>query len=259
MKILIVEDEELAAGRMVQLLEELIPEAEISGPFDTVTSTVEHLKSNPGYDLIFLDIQLADGKSFAIFDQINIETPVIFTTAYDEYALMAFDLNSIDYLLKPINRDKLKVAIEKFRKLKNYFGEKNPNDQLYELLRSLKTPASASYKNRFLVNRSDSMFPLKAEEIACFYAEEKAVFILTNDNKRYIISHTLEELEAKLDPRKFFRVNRQFIASADAVKKVHNYFNFKLKVELSPDPGFEVIVSRSRTADFKAWMSGEEL
>ena len=259
MKILIVEDEELAAERMVQLLKELEADAEISGPFDTVISTVEHLKTNPGYDLIFLDIQLADGKSFAIFDQIKVETPVIFTTAYDEYALKAFDHNSIDYLLKPINRDKLKAAFEKFRKLRSYFGNKNPNDQLYELIKNLKTPAVTAYKDRFLVSRSDSMLPIKAAEIACFYAEEKAVFILTNDNKRYIISHTLEELEAKLDPRRFFRVNRQFITSADAVKKVHNYFNFKLKVEIQPDPGFEVIVSRSRTADFKAWMSGEEL
>lgn len=259
MKILIVEDEELAAGRMMQLLKALEPDSELFGPFDTVISTVEHLKTNPGYDLIFLDIQLADGKSFAIFDQIKVETPVIFTTAYDEYALKAFDLNSIDYLLKPINKDKLNVALEKFRRLKSYFGENNPNDQLYQLLKSLKTPTATTYKDRFLVSRSDSMLPIKTDEIACFYAEEKAVFILTYENKRFIIPQTLEELDAKLDPHKFFRVNRQFITSADAVKKVHNYFNFKLKVETQPDPGFEVIVSRSRTADFKAWLSGEEI
>lgn len=254
MKILIVEDEELAAGRMIQLLKEAEPEAEISGPYDTVKSTVEHLKTHPGYNLIFLDIQLADGRSFAIFEQINIDTPVIFTTAYDEFALKAFDLNSIDYLLKPINRDKLKIALEKFRKLKNYFDGNNPNTQLYDLIKNLKTPSPVSYKDRFLVSRSDSMFPVRADEIACFYAEEKAVFILTTSNQRHIIPQTLDDLESKLDPRRFFRVNRQVIVSAEAVKKIHNHFNFKLKVEMHPAPGFEIVVSRSRAAAFKAWM-----
>lgn len=259
MKILIVEDEELAAQRMIQLLNELEPELEIIGPFDTVTSTVDHLKNNPGYDLIFLDIQLADGRSFAIFDQIKIDTPIIFTTAYDEYALKAFDLNSIDYLLKPINKEKMKVAIEKFKKVKNYFGGDNRNDQLYELLKNLKTQTTPAYKDRFLVSRGDSMLPLKTDEIACFYAEEKVVFILTFDNKRHIIPQTLEELESKLDPHKFFRINRQLITSADAVRKIHNHFNFKLKVEILPDPGFEIVVSRSRTAAFKAWIGGENI
>ena len=130
MKILIVEDEELAAKRLTQLIREIEPEAEISGPLDTVTSTVSHLKTLPVYDLIFLDIQLADGKSFSIFEECQVVTPVIFTTAYDEYALQAFELNSIDYLLKPVNREKLKLSIEKFRKLKEYYGAENPNDQL---------------------------------------------------------------------------------------------------------------------------------
>lgn len=257
MKILIVEDEQLAADRMIQLLCEAEPDALISGPFDTVVSTVKHLRANPGYDLIFLDIQLADGRSFAIFDHIKVDTPVIFTTAYDEFALKAFDLNSIDYLLKPINRDKLKTALDKFRKLKTLFGGDNPNNQLYDLIKNLRVQSQPAYKDRFLVSRSDSMIPVKAEDVACFYAEEKAVFILTKDSKRHLISQTLEDIEAKSDPNRFFRVNRQVIVSADAVKKIHNYFNFKLKVELLPDPGFEVIVSRSRTAAFKAWISGE--
>ncbi|MCF8366923.1 MAG: LytTR family DNA-binding domain-containing protein [Bacteroidales bacterium] len=257
MKILIIEDEAPAAERMIQLLNEIEPEAEIFGPIDTVASSIEHLKTDRGYDLIFLDIQLADGKSFAIFDHIKSATPIIFTTAYDEYALKAFELNSVDYLLKPIRREKLSAALHKFRNLKNYFGTTPYFDHFHKFLNDLKTTMPPSYKNRFLVNRNDSMLHINTDEIACIYAEEKAVFILTRDNHRHIIPQTLEVLEEKLDPHKFFRVNRRFITSIDAIRKVHNYFNFKLKVEIFPDPDMEIIVSRSRAAGFKAWMSGE--
>jgi two-component system LytT family response regulator len=257
MKILIVEDEDLAAERLSQLIREIEPDVEISGPLDTVTTTVAHLNTNPVYDLIFLDIQLADGKSFSIFEECQVDTPVIFTTAYDEYALQAFELNSIDYLLKPVKREKLKLSIEKFRKLKEYYGTENPNDQLYEMIRELRSPWLSAYKDRFLISKGDSMIPVKVAEIACFYAEDKEVFLLTHDNKRYIIPHSIEELSAKLDPKLFFRVNRQFILSADAIRKVHNYFNFKLKIEIVPDPKIEIVVSRAKTSAFKAWMNGE--
>jgi DNA-binding LytR/AlgR family response regulator len=256
MKILIVEDEEPAAARLVQLVNDIEPDADIHGPLDTVSATITHLKTNPEYDLILLDIQLADGKSFTIFDECDIVTPVIFTTAYDEYALKAFELNSIDYLLKPVNREKLKTSLEKFRKLKEFYGAGNPNGQLYEMIRSLR-PEKSVYKDRFLINKGNAMIPVKVNEIACFYAEEKEVFLLTYDNKRYIIPHTIEELSGKLDPKLFFRVNRQFIISGDAIQKVQNYFNFKLKVEITADPKLEIIVSRSRTTAFKAWMNGE--
>jgi len=257
MKILIVEDEELAAERLKQLVKEIEPGAEIYGPIDTVTATLSHLKKHNDYDLILLDIQLADGKSFSIFDAFEVITPVIFTTAYDEYALQAFELNSIDYLLKPVNREKLKSSLEKFRKLKEYYGTANPNNRLYEMIRSLKTPEKSAYKDRFLISKGDAMLPVKVSEIACFYAEDKEVFLLTHENKRHIIQHTVEELSEKLDPKLFFRVNRQFIISADSIRKVHNYFNFKLKVELIADPKLEIIVSRSKTTAFKAWMNGE--
>jgi len=257
MKILIVEDEELAAERLAQLIREIEPDVEISGPLDTVSATVTHLNTRPVYDLIFLDIQLADGKSFSIFEECEVVTPVIFTTAYDEYALQAFELNSIDYLLKPVNREKLKLSLEKFKRLKEYFGAENPNDQLYEMIKNLKMPKSSAYKTRFLINKGDSMIPVKASDIACFYAEDKEVFLLTHDNKRHIIPHSIEELSAKLDPQHFFRVNRQFILSSESIRKVHNYFNFKLKVEIMPDSKLEIVVSRARTAAFKAWMNGE--
>lgn len=257
MKILIVEDEELAAGRLAQLVREIEPDAEISGPVDTVSATVAHLKTNPGYDLILLDIQLADGKSFTIFEDFEVITPVIFTTAYDEYALQAFELNSIDYLLKPVNRDKLKASLEKFTRLKDYYSGGNPNTLLYEMIRNLRQPDRSVYKDRFLISKGDSMVPVKAAEIACFYAEDKEVFLLTNDNKRYIIPNSIEDLSAKLDPKLFFRVNRQYIISAEAIQKVYNYFNFKLKVEIKPDPKLEIVVSRAKTLAFKTWMNGE--
>ncbi|MFZ4548317.1 MAG: LytR/AlgR family response regulator transcription factor [Bacteroidales bacterium] len=259
MKILIVEDEELAAKRLAQLVLEIEPGAEIQGPLDTVSATVKHLQQKPVYDLILLDIQLADGKSFSIFDQCEVITPVIFTTAYDEYALQAFELNSIDYLLKPVNREKLKSSLAKFHKLKEYYREGNANNQLYQLLRNLQIPGKETFKDRFLINKGDAMTPVKVSEIACFYAEDKEVFLLTHDNKRYIIPHSIEELSSKLDPKLFFRVNRQYIISGDAIHKVHNYFNFKLKVEIAADPKLEIIVSRVKTSAFKAWMNGETM
>ena len=257
MKILIVEDEELAANRLAQLILEFEPEAQIHGPLDTVSATIAHLNSNPAYDLIFLDIQLADGKSFSIFEGCELLTPVIFTTAYDEFALKAFELNSIDYLLKPVNKERLKAAIEKFRKFKDYFNEINPNFQLYEIIKGLRIPTLKVYKSRFLINKGDAMIPVAISEIGCFYAEDKEVFLLTHDNRRFIIPNSIEELSSKLDPKLFFRVNRQFILAADTIRKVHNYFNFKLKVELKMDPKLNIVVSRSKTSAFKSWMNGE--
>jgi DNA-binding LytR/AlgR family response regulator len=257
MRVLIVEDEEQAAKRLALLIGEVLPSAEIFGPLDSISETVSHLSKVSDYDLIFMDIQLADGKSFSVFDQCRILTPVIFTTAYDEYALKAFELNSVDYLLKPVKREKLKLSLDKFQKLKEYYRGEDSNTRLYEILKSFRGPDTTTYKDRFLVSRGDSMIPFKVEEIACFFAEEKAVFLLTHDNKRHIIPYSIEELSEKLDPKLFFRVNRQYILSSESIRKVYNHFNFKLKVELKADPKAEILVSRSKTADFKAWMNGE--
>ena len=259
MKILIVEDEELAAGRLAQMIKKAEPDALISGPLDSVSETVKHLNSGAAYDLIFMDIQLADGKSFSVFEQCQILTPVIFTTAYDEFALQAFEHNSIDYLLKPVNQEKLNASLDKFKKLKEYFGADDSNARIYEIIKSLHLPGKSSYKDRFLVSKGDSMVPIRIDEIACFFAEEKAVFLLTHDNKRHLIPHTIDELSEKLDPKLFFRVNRQYILSAESVRTVYNHFNFKLKVELKADPRAEILVSRSKTTSFKAWMNGEML
>ncbi len=256
MKILIVEDEEFAATRLIKMVMDILPDAIIHGPIDTVKATIDQLNSISDYDLIFLDIQLADGKSFSIFDQCPISIPVIFTTAYDAYALQAFELNSIDYLLKPIKREKLSLSLEKFKKLKEYYKTENPNVRLYEMIKGL-IPERPVYKDRFLISKGDLLLPVIVSEVSCFYAEDKEVIMVTHDNRHFFVDHSIEELSGKLDPKLFFRANRQYIISIDAIKKVHNYFNFKLKVEISPHPKAEVIISRAKVSTFKSWMNGD--
>ena len=188
----------------------------------------------------------------------KVEAPVIFTTAYDEYTIKAFELNSIDYLLKPINLEKLQWSLEKFRKVRQYYNNENFNGQLKSLVNAIKIQAEEAYKTRFLVNKGDVLLPIAINDIAYFYAEDKALFLVTKENKKHLINFSLEDLEQKLDPKFFFRVNRQFIISVEAINKVHNYFNYRLKLELRPAPKTDVIVSKSRTSEFKAWMNGEK-
>ncbi|NVO20557.1 MAG: response regulator transcription factor [Bacteroidetes bacterium] len=256
MKVLIIEDEEHAANRLQKLLTEEIPDIQIEGPLDTVKKAIQHLEKNQDYDLLFLDIQLADGKSFSIFERIKLNIPIIFTTAFDEYAIKAFDLNSIDYLLKPIQRAKLKISLKKFRKLEDYYGKSPELSQISEILSALKQTSEVPYQSRFLLSKGDSLLPVGISEIAYFYAEDKVVFVVLNDQSRIIFNSSLDEIEKKVDPKLFFRVNRQFLISVKAIKKVHFYFNYKLKLELNPVSEEEVIVSRLRAADFKAWMNG---
>ncbi|MCE1197487.1 MAG: LytTR family DNA-binding domain-containing protein [Marinilabiliales bacterium] len=257
MKILIIEDEVLAARRLSQMILSVLRDATLTGPLDTVRSAVEHLSQNQSYDLIFMDIQLADGKSFSIFEEVRIVTPVIFTTAYDEFALRAFEHNSIDYLLKPVKQEKLTAALDKFQVVRDYFVPKETDSRMAELISSFRSRWQPAFKDRFLINRGDAMVSLRIDEVACIFAEEKAVFLMTHDNKRHLIPNSIEELADRLDPKRFFRVNRQYILSVDAIRKVHNHFNFKLKVELKANPHAEIFVSRSRSAQFKAWMNGE--
>jgi len=257
MNILIIEDEEMAARRLAQLIKEVEPNAIVSGPIDSVKEAVKHLQEKVFYDLLMLDIQLADGKSFSIFEQINLKIPVIFTTAYDEYAIKAFEINSIDYLLKPINIEKLRSSLAKFNSIKTFYSSQQANSDLLEVLRSIRRQTNITYKTRFLVNRGDSLLPISTSEIVYFIAEDKAVCLVTNQNKKHLVNNSLDDLELKLDPKQFFRVNRQIIASIGSIAKIHNYFNYKLKLDIIPDPGTEIIVSKSRTSDFKSWMNGE--
>lgn len=253
---MIIEDEEHAALRLSKMLKELEPGIEINGPLDTIKNSVLHLQEKMDYDLIFLDIQLADGRSFSIFEQININNPVIFTTAYDEFAVKAFELNSVDYLLKPIHQERLKTALLKFKKMKEVYGNGETSAFLNELLISFKSQQEKQYQSRFLVSKADSLIPVQAEEVAYFYAEDKVVFLVKSEGSKYIVNYTLDDLENRVNPKQFFRVNRQYLVSVHAIKKVHHYFNYKLKLDLSPISDEDVVVSKLRTSDFKMWMNG---
>jgi len=252
--VLIIEDEDIAAKRLISMLKKILPEIEILGPLESVSESIRFFTCNPQPDLIFLDVQLADGMSFEIFDTVQILSPVIFTTAYDEYAIKAFLVNSIDYLLKPISEEKLQMSIQKYIHIKDYYTSANDLNQLKEILKKLQKGKS-SFKTRFLVTKGDTLIPVVMDEIAYFLAEDKIVQLITNDNKKYIINYTLDSLEENLDPDNFFRVNRHCIISLKSVRKIYNHFNYKLKLDLYPTCSGEVILSKSRTTEFKQWLN----
>lgn len=250
MKVLIIEDEAPAARRLAQLVKECRPGTEIVAQLDSVETAVEWLNNNPAPDLAFMDIQLADGLSFDIFKATAVKCPVIFTTAYDEYAIKAFKVNSIDYLLKPIDKQELASAFDKFDGLKN-----QPSPEPLNISEIVKAFGGQQYRTRFLVKQGQRLIPVGTEEIAYFFAEEKLVFILTHDNHKYAIDYTLEQLETQLDPQHFFRANRKFMVSMKSVKDIHLSFNGKLKLYLNPPHnGEEIYVSRERAPEFKNWL-----
>ena len=254
MKILIIEDEPFAQQELQRLLGQAGVEFELLACLDTVEDSVEWLKENPPPDLVFLDIQLADGISFDIFNQVKLTSPVIFTTAYDEYAIRAFDLNSIDYLLKPVKLEELKKALGKLEDLRSSFTAKTGGigeDQIRKVVSML---SGDKYKSRFLVKLGDQIITVETHRIAWFKAEENIVFLVADNGKRYIVDHTLENLEGMLDPDKFFRLNRGYLASVGAIKKVSKYFNSRLSIELAPDPDERVLVSRKRVPAFMEWL-----
>ncbi|MFD1605460.1 LytR/AlgR family response regulator transcription factor [Flavobacterium artemisiae] len=248
MRILIVEDESINASRLKRLLEELEPNCEIVNIIDTVEGSVAWLESNEMPDLITMDIRLADGISFSIFERTTISCPVIFTTAYDEYAVKAFKVNSIDYLMKPIEKNELKTALEKFKTLPK---TQNTND-ISEILKSFVN--KASYRLRFLVNYRDGYKSVNVSDIDFVYSEFKTSHLFLKDNTIVPVAQTMEELDMELDPDIFFRANRQFFIRAESIKSISNYFNSKLKIELKRAPQHEVIISREKASLFKSWM-----
>ena len=254
MKILIIEDEALAAKRIRKIVEELFPEIEIEGIKDSIQTSVEWLKNNKQPDLILMDIELADGQSFEIFNQVEIKSKIIFTTAYDEYALRAFKVNSIDYLLKPIDPEELKQSIIKFKSQQIDPSLLNVGVDMESILNALKKSTNLIYKQRFLVKQGQRLIPIDLIEIAYFYTEDKVSFIKTFNEQRYIVDHSLDDLENLLNPELFFRANRQFIICPKALDGIHNHFNGKLKIILKPNALEEVFVSRERAGDFKKWL-----
>lgn len=255
MNVLIVEDEELAAERLEELVRQYSADIYVLERIDTVKDTVTFIQEREHeIDLILLDIQLADGKSFEIFDQVRFYTPVIFTTAYDEFTLNAFKLNSIDYLLKPIKYEALKAALEKFERLKE--NQRVPIIDK-KLISTILRENSKTYKKRFLVKFGKRMQFKNAEEIAYLYAEDKICHIVEKVTcKQYIIDHTLEELDdGLLDPQAFFRINRQFIINIDTIREVKSYYNNRLEVILKIPCEEKLIVSRKKVKDFKNWLN----
>lgn len=250
MKLLIVEDEKPAALRLTKLINEFKPSWNILEVSDSIASSTKWLKANEAPDLIFMDIQLADGLSFEIFNEIEINSPVIFTTAFDQYTLRAFKVNSIDYLLKPIDKSELKSAIEQFENIKQE-RQGVSQDSIQSILASFK---SQCYKERFLVKSGDQFSYINVTDAAYFYAEDGVLFLCTNNCKRHIIDYTVDKLIDQLDPKEYFRINRKVIIKHDSIEKINSYFNSRLKLELKPQSQFDVIVARERVKGFKEWL-----
>jgi len=252
MKALIIEDEIMAAKTLQKLLGEVSPETEIVAVLESIEDSVAWIEDNPMPDLMFMDIHLADGSSFAIFDQVDITCPVIFTTAYDEYALKAFEVNSIDYLLKPISKEALERAIRKYHML-DQGRQEGSRDNIEALLTQLTQ--KNSYKRCFLLPERDKLVPLPTANIAYAYIEAKTVKLVSMEHKEYYLTQTLDDLMAQLDPKEFFRANRQFVISRSAVKDVSVWFGNKLAINLIMDTPEKIIVSKARVAEFKHWFS----
>jgi len=250
MNVVIIEDESFAAEKLERLLKELDPDIIVDAKIESVKNAVTYLKASSP-DLIFLDINLADGLCFRIFDEIEIKTPIIFTTAYDQYAIQAFKVNSVDYLLKPISKFDLAKSYDKF---KNYHQKQSAVDYiaLKEMIGDMK---EKKYQQRFLVVQGDTIKTILINGIAYFFAEGKYTFLVTKTGERFLVDTTLENLTKALDPDMFFRINRQVIISFDSIKKMHTWFSRRIKLELIPPFENETIVSTERVKDFKEWLN----
>ena len=250
MKAVIVEDELIAAQNLQRVIGQVAADIQVIAVLQSVEESVEWFSLNPAPDLVFMDIHLADGSSFGIFEKIQIISPVIFTTAYDEYALKAFEVNSIEYLLKPINVRNFERAITKYR---NLVQDKNTNtDAISNLLATFNKEKDA-YKSHFLIPHKDKLIPLPVERIACFYIENKMAKIITTDNETFYMDSPLEDLYLQLDPSEFFRANRQYIVSHKAIKDISIWFGSKLSINLIVSVPEKIIVSKARVAEFKTW------
>jgi DNA-binding LytR/AlgR family response regulator len=251
MNILIIEDEPQAAQRLDTLVKTLIPGACVLNKIDSVSKSVRWIKSNPAPDLIFMDIQLADGISFQIFEQCEVKAPVIFTTAYDEYALKAFKVNSIDYILKPVDKDDLETALNKYHQLTG--NTKSTNIMLDNIQQAIEM-MTKKYKTRFIIKVGEHLRSIEVTDISFFVSIEKATFCYTSEGRKNILDFTLDQLEELVDPGKFFRINRKYIVSAVAIQDMISYTNSRLKLVLRNSSDHDVIVARERVQEFKEWL-----
>jgi len=258
MKVLIIEDEELAVKKLQKTLASVDSTAQVVGVADSIRSSVSWLQQNPSPDLILMDIELADGQSFEIFDKVDVKSTVIFTTSYDEYALKAFKVNSIDYLLKPIQKEDLHAALEKLKGLKSLYGNNStptPSLNVDNLVKELQQKLQPKeYRKRFLVKHAQKLVSVDVEEIAYFYSDGRLNFFKTTDNRKFVVDYTMDDLEEMLDPNQFFRISRAFYVAVNSIDQIHDYFGNRLLLNLRPAVDKEAIVSREKVTDFKKWM-----
>ena len=247
---IIVEDEKLSAKRLAAMVQKILPNSRLLAILDSVSSTVRWLQQNDHPQLAFFDIQLADGLSFEIFEQCNIEFSIVFTTAFNEYALKAFKVNSIDYLLKPINEEELQSAIGKFVKGAMSTPQSLSSDAIANALKMLTN----NYKSRFLVKVGEHLRMIPIEEVSVFYSESKATFLKTSSNRNYAIDYTLEQVSSMIDPLTFFRVSRKYLISLASISDIIAYSGSRLKLKLTVPTDDDVLVSREKVNDFKAWL-----
>jgi two-component system, LytTR family, response regulator LytT len=254
MKYLLIEDEAPAQRLMIELLKELRPGWETAACLDSVENSIDWLNSHPHPDVIFMDIQLSDGLCFDILDQVKIDSLIIFTTAYDEYAIRAFKVNSIDYLLKPIKKSELEAALQKYERFtKEMFQNWNTSIDTSELALAI-TKAIPKYRSRFLVSVGEMFFPLPVTDVAYIYSQFRITSAVNFAGKRHVIDFTLDRLEEELNPDMFFRANRQFIINIKAAAKVHTFFNGKLLLETLPAFEEKITIGREKARQFKSWL-----
>jgi DNA-binding LytR/AlgR family response regulator len=250
MRVIIIEDEIPAANRLAKMLQSITDEMDVVKKIDSVEAAVKFLGTTEDIDLIFMDIQLADGLSFDIFEQTSVKAPVIFTTAFDQYTLKAFKVNSIDYLLKPIDEKELGKAVEKYRQLydkkENVFSEK--------IMKLMQEMNSARFKERLLIKRGQQLSYLKTAATAYCYADGKLCYAVDFSSNKFLLENNLSQLEEQLEPNKFFRINRHLLVNIEAVSKVHTWLGGRLKLELIPSANADTVVSRERVNGFKEWL-----
>lgn len=249
MNVLIFEDEKHTATRLIQLLKKYDSKINIVEVIGSVQQGIEWYQNNPFPDLVFQDILLNDGNCFEIFERIKMNVPVIFTTAYNEFALQSFQLNSIDYIVKPYDFQDIKKALDKFKKFREMFLL--PENELLKNIVQAKTP---KIKKRFLVKLGDKYRSVKSEDIAWFMYDEGVTFAFTFENTRFPVNHSIDQLSEALDSDNFFQINRKYVLNIESIRNIHSYFNSRLKLEIVPKPSEDIIVSRKRVKDFKGWL-----
>jgi DNA-binding LytR/AlgR family response regulator len=254
MKVLIIEDEQPAAQQLKKMLTQTDPSVSVIEIIDSVESAVKWLRTFPAPDAIFMDIQIADGLSFDIFHHVEVTSPVVFTTAFDQYAIKAFKVNAVDYLLKPIDEDELGEVLDKLKKRKA--ATTTPIDNSLFLKSLLQDFSKKDYKQRFLIKTGQNLTTVETEDIAYFFSEDGVCQFFQFSNKKHIVEHTLDELESLLNPKDFFRINRKLFVNIKSIQKISPHFNSRLKLSLTPQYGDEILVARERVNDFKAWLGG---